>query len=36
MILPPSLDNSLAEIYTLFVKNSILLSMLVIRQDVII
>ena len=35
MILPASSDNSLAEIYILFVKNSILLSMLVIREDVI-
>ena len=35
MILPTSSDNSLAEIYILFVKNSILLSMLVIREDVI-
>ena len=35
MILPASLDNSLAEINNLFVKNSVLLSMLVIREDVI-
>ena len=35
MILPASSDNSLAEIYILFVKNSILLSMLVIREDAI-
>ena len=35
MILPASSDNSLAELYILFVKNSILLSMLVIREDVI-
>ena len=35
MILPASSDNSPAEIYILFVKNSILLSMLVIREDVI-
>ena len=35
MILPASSDNSLAEIYILFVKNSISLSMLVIREDVI-
>ena len=35
MILPASSDNSLAEIYILFVKNSILLSILVIREDVI-
>ena len=34
MILLTSSDNSLAEIYILFVKNSILLSMLVIREDV--
>ena len=35
MIFSASSDNSLAEIYILFVKNSILLSMLVIREDVI-
>ena len=35
MILPASSDNFPAEIYILFVKNSILLSMLVIREDVI-
>ena len=35
MILLTSSDNSPAEIYILFVKNSILLSMLVIREDVI-
>ena len=35
MILPASSDNSPEEIYILFVKNSILLSMLVIREDVI-
>ena len=35
MILPASSDNSLAETYILFVKNSILVSMLVIREDVI-
>ena len=35
MILPASSDSSLAEIYILFVKNAILLSMLVIREDVI-
>ena len=35
MILPASSDSSLAKIYILFVKNSILLSMLVIREDVI-
>ena len=35
MILPGSSDNSLAETYIFFVKNSILLSMLVIREDVI-
>ena len=35
MILPASSDNSLAEIYILFVKNSISLSMLVIREDAI-
>ena len=35
MILPASSDNSLAELYILFVKNSILLSMLVIREDAI-
>ena len=35
MILPASSDNSPAEIYISFVKNSILLSMLVIREDVI-
>ena len=34
MILLTSSDNSPAEIYILFVKNSILLSMLVIREDV--
>ena len=34
-ILPASSDNSLVEIYILFVKNSILLSILVIREDVI-
>ena len=34
MILLTSSDNSLAEIYILFVKNSILLSMLVIQEDV--
>ena len=34
MILLTSSDNSLAEIFILFVKNSILLSMLVIREDV--
>ena len=34
MILLTSSDNSLAEIYILLVKNSILLSMLVIREDV--
>ena len=34
-ILPDSSDNSLVEIYILFVKNSILLSILVIREDVI-
>ena len=33
MILPASSDNSLAEIYILFIKNSILLSMLVIQED---
>ena len=32
---PASSDNSLTEIYILLVKNSILLSMLVIREDVI-
>ena len=35
LILPASSDHSLAEIYIFFVKNSILLSMLVIREDVI-
>ena len=35
MILPASSDNSLAEIYFLFVKNSTLLSMFVIREDII-
>ena len=35
MILPASSDNSLAEIYILFVKNSTLLSMFVIREDII-
>ena len=35
MIFSASSDNSLAEIYILFVKNSILLSTLVIREDVI-
>ena len=35
MILPASSDSSLAEIHILFVKNAILLSMLVIREDVI-
>ena len=35
MILPASSDISPAEIYILFVKNSILSSMLVIREDVI-
>ena len=35
MILPASSDNSLAEIHILFVKNSILLSMLVIREGAI-
>ena len=35
MILPASSDSSLAEIDILFVKNSILLSMLVIREDLI-
>ena len=35
MILPTSSDNSLAEIYILFVKNSTLLSMFVIREDII-
>ena len=35
LILPPRSDHSLAEIYVLFVKNSILLSILVIREDVI-
>ena len=35
MILPASSENSLAEISILFVKNSILLSMLVIWEDVI-
>ena len=35
MILPASSDSSLAEIYILFVKNAILLSMFVIREDVI-
>ena len=34
-ILPASSDNSVAEIYILFVKNSILLKMLVIREDAI-
>ena len=34
-ILPDSSDNFLVEIYILFVKNSILLSILVIREDVI-
>ena len=35
MILPDSSDNYLVEIYILFVKNSILLSTLVIQEDVI-
>ena len=35
MILPASSDNSLAEIYILFVKNSILISMLMIWENVI-
>ena len=35
LILPARSDHSLAEIYILFVKNSILLSILVIREDVI-
>ena len=35
MILPVSSDNSLVQIYVWFVKNSILLSMLVILEDVI-
>ena len=35
MIFPASSDNSLAEIYILLVKNLILMSMLVIREDVI-
>ena len=35
MILPTSSDNFLARIYILFVKNSILLSILVIWEDVI-
>ena len=35
MILPASSDNTLAEIYILFVKNSTLLSMFVIREDII-
>ena len=35
MILPASSDNSLAKIYILFVKNSILWNMLVIWEDVI-
>ena len=35
MILPATSGNSLAEKYILFVKNSILLSMLVIRADLI-
>ena len=35
MILPDSSDNYLVEIYILFVKNSVLLSTLVIQEDVI-
>ena len=35
MILPATSGNSLAEKYILFVKNSISLSMLVIRADLI-
>ena len=35
MILPASSANSLAKMYILFIENSILLSMLVIREDVI-
>ena len=35
MIFPANSDNSLAETHILFVKNSILLSILVIREDVI-
>ena len=35
MILPASSDNSLAEMYILLVQTSVLLSMLVIREDVI-
>ena len=35
MIFPASSDNSVAEIYILLVKNLILMSMLVIREDVI-
>ena len=35
MILPASSDSSLAKIDIWFVKNSILLSMLVIREDLI-
>ena len=35
MILPASSDNSPAKIYLLFVKNSVLSSMLLIREDVV-
>ena len=35
MILPASSGNSLAKMYLLFVKNSVLSSMLLIREDVV-